>query len=92
MSNMTILRSQRLGSQRSEVLLFHSLNAVNKRATIAPGNRCRTRQVKDGLNPSGSQRHVCKECGRKYTPDPNPQGCALPGGDELSSDCTAAQG
>ena len=32
------------------------------------------RQVKNGLNPSGSQRYQCNVCRRKYTPKPNPQG------------------
>ena len=38
-------------------------------------NRCpnchdQTGQVKNGRNPSGSQRYKCKECGRIYTPEP----------------------
>jgi transposase-like protein len=32
------------------------------------------RQVKIGLNASGSQRYQCKDCGRKYTPEPTEQG------------------
>ena len=32
------------------------------------------RQVKAGLNASGSQRHKCPHCQRKYTPDPRPMG------------------
>jgi transposase-like protein len=31
-------------------------------------------QVKAGKNPSGSQRILCKVCGRKYTPGPFPNG------------------
>src|SRR5260221_13232248 len=31
-------------------------------------------QVKAGLNDSGSQRWRCKVCGRRYTPEPKPQG------------------
>ena len=31
-------------------------------------------QIKAGLNRSGSQRHRCKVCGRKYTPEPKPHG------------------
>jgi len=31
-------------------------------------------QVKNGMNPSGSQRYKCKECGRVYTPEANPRG------------------
>ena len=31
-------------------------------------------QVKNGHNPSGSQRYKCKECGRAYTPEPNEVG------------------
>jgi hypothetical protein len=30
--------------------------------------------VKAGLNPSGSQRYVCKTCRRHFTPQPKPQG------------------
>ncbi|MCP4427203.1 MAG: IS1 family transposase [Chloroflexi bacterium] len=32
------------------------------------------KQVKSGLNPSGSQRYLCKQCHRIYTPQPNPNG------------------
>lgn len=32
------------------------------------------RQVKVGRNPSGSQRYLCRWCGRKYTPQRKPQG------------------
>ena len=32
------------------------------------------RQVKVGRNPSGSQRYLCRGCGRKYTPEPTHQG------------------
>lgn len=32
------------------------------------------RQVKVGRNPSGSQRYLCRGCGRKYTPEPSPRG------------------
>ncbi len=31
-------------------------------------------QVKIGFNTSGSQRYRCKQCQRKYTPQPKPQG------------------
>lgn len=31
-------------------------------------------QVKNGRNPSGSQRYKCKGCGRIYTPEPTPAG------------------
>lgn len=31
-------------------------------------------QVKNGKNPSGSQRYRCKVCQRTYTPEPNPAG------------------
>ncbi len=42
-------------------------------------NRCphchaTDRQVKNGTNPSGSQRWRCQYCGRKYTPEPKEQG------------------
>ncbi len=32
------------------------------------------RQVKNGRHPSGSQRYLCRTCGRKYTPEPTAQG------------------
>jgi len=32
------------------------------------------RQVKNGFNPSGSQRWRCQHCQRTYTPDPKPIG------------------
>ena len=32
------------------------------------------KQVKAGLTRAGSQRHLCKVCQRKYTPDPKPHG------------------
>ncbi len=32
------------------------------------------RQVKVGLNASGSQRYRCQGCGRKYTPQPKEHG------------------
>jgi len=32
------------------------------------------RQVKNGLNKSGSQKYLCHECGRVYTPEPKPNG------------------
>ncbi len=31
-------------------------------------------QVKNGRHRSGSQRWLCKRCGRKYTPEPRPIG------------------
>jgi transposase-like protein len=31
-------------------------------------------QVKNGLNPSGTQRYLCKHCRRAYTPAPKEQG------------------
>lgn len=33
-----------------------------------------TRQHKIGLTTAGSQRYKCQECGKKYTPEPKPQG------------------
>lgn len=38
--------------------------------------KCKTtkRQVKNGLNPSGSQKYRCNECKRVYTPEPRPNG------------------
>ena len=37
---------------------------------------CKTakRQVKNGLNPSGSQKYRCHECKTVYTPEPKPNG------------------
>lgn len=37
---------------------------------------CKTteRQVKNGLNPSGSQKYRCNKCKSVYTPDPKPNG------------------
>lgn len=32
------------------------------------------RQVKNGLNKSGSQKHLCRECGAVYTPEPKENG------------------
>ena len=34
--------------------------------------KCKTqsKQVKNGLNGSGSQKYLCKICGHKYTPEP----------------------
>ncbi len=32
------------------------------------------RQVKNGLNPSGSQKYRCNECQTVYTPEPAPNG------------------
>ena len=31
-------------------------------------------QVKNGLNPSGTQRWLCRSCHRAYTPEPKPLG------------------
>jgi len=31
-------------------------------------------QVKNGLNPSGTQRYLCRQCQRAYTPEPKEQG------------------
>jgi transposase-like protein len=36
------------------------------------------RQVKVGYNPSGSQRYLCRACGRKYTPVPSVHGYSEP--------------
>ena len=38
--------------------------------------RCgeQTRQIKDGHNRSGSQRHKCQHCGKRYTPFPKERG------------------
>ena len=39
-----------------------------------PNCKAQTGQVKNGLNGSGSQKYLCKECGRKYTPEPKTSG------------------
>jgi len=41
---------------------------------ICPYCNSTEKQVKSGLNPSGSQRYLCKQCLRIYTPQPNPNG------------------
>jgi transposase-like protein len=37
---------------------------------------CKTKkhQVKNGKNPSGSQKYLCQKCSRTYTPEPKKQG------------------
>ena len=42
--------------------------------TECPKCQAEERQVKNGLNPSGSQRYKCKACGRVYTPEAKRQG------------------
>lgn len=42
--------------------------------TICPYCHRTERQVKAGLNASGSQRYKCQRCQRKYTPEPAPYG------------------
>lgn len=39
-----------------------------------PNCRSTKRQVKNGLNKSGSQKYLCQECSRIYTPEPKPNG------------------
>ena len=39
-----------------------------------PNCKTQTGQVKNGLNGSGSQKYLCKEYGRKYTPEPKTSG------------------
>ncbi len=41
-----------------------------------PACHATQRQVKAGLQASGSQRYQCRACGRKYTPQPTPHGYA----------------
>lgn len=41
-----------------------------------PHCQMKSEQVKNGLNPSGSQRWWCKRCQRSYTPQPLPIGYA----------------
>jgi transposase-like protein len=38
--------------------------------STCPSCSATVQQVKAGKNPSGSQRFLCKFCGRKYTPEP----------------------
>lgn len=33
-------------------------------------------QIKNGMNPSGTQRYWCRACRRAYTPEPKPSGYA----------------
>ena len=42
--------------------------------TKCPNCQAEEQQVKNGLNPSGSQRYKCKECRRVYTPQAKPRG------------------
>ena len=39
-----------------------------------PKCKSNRRQVKNGLNGSGSQKYRCRECGAGYTPEPNESG------------------
>jgi len=39
-----------------------------------PKCKATTRQVKNGLNGSGSQKYKCNECGGVYTPEPKDKG------------------
>jgi transposase-like protein len=39
-----------------------------------PYCQAKSKQVKSGFNPSGSQRFLCKWCDRIYTPAPKPNG------------------
>jgi len=39
-----------------------------------PNCQSTRRQVKNGLNPSGSQKYRCNECKTIYTPEPKPNG------------------
>ncbi len=41
---------------------------------ICPTCSAKTRQIKDGRTPAGSQRFRCKHCGCRYTPAPKGQG------------------
>ena len=41
-----------------------------------PNCKATQRQVKNGLNPSGSQKYRCQACKTVYTPAPNPNGYA----------------
>ena len=42
--------------------------------TTCPRCQSSERQVKAGLNRTGSQRFLCRGCGRSYTPEPKPAG------------------
>lgn len=39
-----------------------------------PNCQSMKRQVKNGMNPSGSQKYRCNECKTVYTPEPKPNG------------------
>ena len=39
-----------------------------------PNCKATKRQVKNGLNPSGSQKYLCNECQTVYTPEPKLNG------------------
>lgn len=39
-----------------------------------PNCKSTEKQVKNGLNPSGSQKYRCNDCKTVYTPDPKPNG------------------
>ena len=39
-----------------------------------PNCQSNKRQVKDGLNKSGSQKYRCNDCSTVYTPEPKPNG------------------
>jgi transposase-like protein len=41
---------------------------------ICPQCKHTDAQIKDGRNRSGSQRYKCKDCGARYTPEPNING------------------
>lgn len=41
-----------------------------------PNCKATNRQVKNGLNPSGSQKYLCNECQTVYTPEPKLNGYA----------------
>ena len=42
-----------------------------------PNCKANTKQVKNGLNGSGSQKYRCNLCGHKYTPEPISNGYPL---------------
>ena len=41
---------------------------------MCPYCQAADRLVRAGKNPSGSQRFLCKACGKKFTPSPTPAG------------------
>jgi hypothetical protein len=53
----------------------HALMAGVTKIAYMKCRHCESEDVVNaGLNPSGSQRYLCKACRRHFTPEPNPMG------------------